>query len=138
MTAGRELDALVAEKVMGMTFELVGVPLGVPSDMQYSKELAITQDGKLEMIQYIPGGMGINPVPRFSTDIAAAWLVVDRIMAQFTQWQPYFQLRTCGTFYTAVFDSDEMNNPVTEDGDTAPLAICLAALKATGESHAAE
>lgn len=85
--AGRELDALIANKVMG----------------QFAYP---------------------NRIPRFSTNIAAAWLIVARLIAK--GWG--FDLRNHGT-WTAVLDYRDERH-ATEDGDTAPLAICRAVLEA--------
>ncbi len=93
MKAGRELDALIAEKVFGkicpgFEFDYVG--------------------------------------PHYSTQIADAWLVVEKM------WD-------LGGFRVAIIavddgqyecDFDDMRATFTLQADTAPLAICLAALKA--------
>jgi hypothetical protein len=119
MKASRELDALVAEKVMGLKQVHRAYDLGEP----------VT--GEL----YFDNNQDWGTVPFYSTDIAAAWSVIDHLiaLASAAMDQPYFELRTCGSYYTAVWDTEERDWPtVTEDADTAPLAICLAALKAVG------
>jgi hypothetical protein len=107
--AGRELDALVAERVMGMT---VGTPINVVEDAGEWYDI----DGV--------------PVPHFSTDIAAAMKVflhfenvytilahVPRLSLGWTLGQP---LEWHCTIYA-------MN---TQKADTLPLAVCRAALVA--------
>lgn len=98
MKAGRELDALIAEKVMGWTYDEV---LGWNSP-----------DGKLTG----------QPCPRaYSTDIAAAWAVVVKFTGvarvEFHQAEGWWIELGNG------YDSASATAP------TAPLAICLAALK---------
>jgi hypothetical protein len=87
IVAGRELDALVAEKVMGWNFQRSA----------------------------------------FSTDIASAWEVVEKLQAL-----EY-------TFINLLWDGQGWDIEMGQDGhdiscdtyaDTFPLAICLAALKA--------
>jgi hypothetical protein len=90
MVAGPELDALVAEKVMGLPEE-------------------IWQDR--DQMTSFP----------YSTDIAAAWAVVEKV-GNFTIWQ-YEGEWQC-------FLGGGIKNK--SYAATAPLAICLAALKATG------
>jgi hypothetical protein len=65
LAAGRELDALIAEKVMGWTGFW---KRGEPSMMAYPPvEQAAGIDGERW------------PVPNYSTNIAAAWLVVEKM-----------------------------------------------------------
>lgn len=81
---GRELDALVAEKVMG---------------------------GELRP---------------YSTDISAAWEVVEKY-----KWaEP--ELRYSDEQHCWVFSLHKASGYPNECGDTAPHAICLAALRAVG------
>lgn len=103
---GRELDALIAHKVMGLEvhngFEVVG-------------EGAFRAPSRA------------FPVKRYSTDIAAAWEVVDSLRSRFEGF--YWNLNeTYDGMWTVNFwpKGSELN------GDTAPHAICLAALKAVG------
>lgn len=72
---------------------------------------------------------GFHGAPFYSTDIAAAWQVVERLLATF----PPFVL-WCNAKYTIaqIWDADD-NEIANERGETAPLAICRAALKAVGE-----
>lgn len=93
--AGRELDALVAEKVMGV------------ETMQ-----------KLYPSMMAKGGAWL---PHFSTDIAAAWEVVEKMRRE-----------------GYIFDIEIRKDYVgvnCEHCESAPLAICLAALRAVGVPH---
>lgn len=148
MKPGRELDALVAEKVMG--YEKMLVPkdslphIGGPG-LRWPR-----QDGWLYLesgyprffeghcndIYVDPGGSHVGQVPNYSTDIAAAWEVVEKLC----------EVRENGVFPRCVlqFVSPYGWSCFFEYGDvlnrehraaaaaTAPLAICLAALAAVG------
>lgn len=113
LPAGRELDALVAEKVMDD-----------PVDRQ------IVDEHGFEIILC----RSHLVLPRYSTDIAAAWTVVEKLdtdlwLIQVTRktgmnemslrW--WVELRSL---------KDLARDPFEVAGDTAPLAICRAALKA--------
>lgn len=69
--AGRELDVLVAERIMGLT------PLQVKADMTI---ITASRDWLDEGDYYWIDGQVARELPHYSTDIAAAWLVVERIM----------------------------------------------------------
>ncbi len=104
----REIDALIAEKVMGL----------VVSD-------GITTEW--------------DDVPHYSTDIAAAWEVYQRCFWYGkTKYQPGDCLVVCHNpycetkeeYWVAYMDYDHLE--CFTRADTAPMAICLAALKAKG------
>ena len=101
--AGRELDALIAEKVMGLT-------LG-PAPMSANFEITCVKlgDHKWRNISY------------YSTDIGAAWEVVENL------GESNFALARGQEHWTAGFSTT--NGMAGENADTAPEAICLAALK---------
>lgn len=130
MKAGRELDILIAEKVMGWTREPIN-PLSIEPDRRgwlnvngyyFSHPDATTYENE--------------KLPKYSTNIAAAWEVVEKIKmekcmininedATFSsvQIERFHPLPTGGTWSCIVESSD---------GESAPHAICLAALKAVG------
>ena len=97
LQAGHELDALVAEKVMG----------------------------------WAPGERG---TPAFSTSIAAAWEVVEKMRADklSVTLTGYWEGST-GKWWVNVLDNVE--TVATVRTDTAPHAICLAALKAVEDGR---
>ena len=102
MPAGRELDALVAEKVMG-------------------QETTEWTDGL--------GGTGVTffaPVEPYSTDIAAAWEVAEKLIQTLgiAVEQPFHD----GIWRCTIFGL--WPKKWVCHGETAPLAICRAALKA--------
>jgi hypothetical protein len=122
MQAGRELDALVAEKVMGCTTLFYGTD-GVTPFCNCGRKTAF-DNGEHE------DGIGLKP---YSTDIAAAFEVVakltsgrDKFMYNSLYREPNF-----GKWLFGSVDSDGSFSPWLE-ADTAPLAICLAALDAVG------
>lgn len=126
MEAGRELDALVAEQVMG-----------------WERDLNIPINPKYRGIKYwkSPTGMraDINLIPHYSTDIASAWEVVEKAH-ELTGCT--ISLHLFGTFervsgmpkYMCKFYGGRIGHPTPElttkaFGDTPMLAICRAALK---------
>jgi hypothetical protein len=115
MTPGRELDALVAEKVMGWLVDHRRM-LGAPKPH-------IT-DPFVDHIELVP-------VPRFSTDIAAAWEVVDTILTPTAAWggHRYFKVNAIQEMFTVTFETNYEGRATAK---TMPHAICLAALKAVG------
>ncbi len=148
LPAGRELDALVAEKVMGYEVKpLSAWPDKYPSREDRSKlvrSVWMVRDA-MNPICFIEG----NPrspkvgdsdghwspcdIPSYSTSIAAAWEVVEKLTKIF------------GLTMTRLPNDDSWEISIyrlNEDGDymataddivsaaTAPLAICRAALKA--------
>lgn len=119
MPAGRELDALVAEKVMGYSvyrdpagymYRFVLVPQNAgPDNPPFC-------DTQLELVQ------------PFSTDIAAAWQVVTKMRER-----DYWVFMGIFPSYSYVLFTED-KSPLEYRADTGvnevPLAICRAALKA--------
>lgn len=101
LPAGRELDALVAEKVMGDT-----------------------------RFRQVPRAQWYLVLDHYSTDIAAAWLVVENAVGRGMPAGINVAMNWAGDpdGYVAEWAG------VRELADTAPLAICRAALRAVGES----
>ena len=132
MEAGRCLDALVAERVMGWTEVVVsGMPregLGVPPEGDALYQVVVIWDVKLT-------------IPSYSTDIAAAWGIVEKLATKHyitsVGWGPGRD-EQCYASVQMILDRNlaadlVLNNPREMDGrgKTAPLAICRAALKLT-------
>lgn len=102
--AGRELDALVAEKVMGWRADGIG------------------DDGYFWKGAGSDGWHSDNWKP--STDIAAAWAVVEKMATAEDEFRlAKFKDNPWGCTFR-YFEGDRSS------GDTAPEAICLAALAA--------
>lgn len=137
MEAGRELDELVADKVMSIKRE---VRIAGTTD----KAFIYTEN------PYFGGvvqGFEINrnycqPLP-YSTSIEAAWQVVEKLRKShccLTLKSDFDHVWEC----YAIKDEDDpehhsdviVDYKIYEKAETAPLAICLAALKAVGvEAH---
>lgn len=105
MNPGRELDALISEKIFGMK-------VTVPSD-----------NGFLPM------------PPHYSTNIRAAWEVFEKVARMVDDPWAGFVFDGKKGVWRCHFDRQTPGG-VSERGtaisDTAPHAICLAALKAVG------
>jgi hypothetical protein len=116
MEDDRELDKLVAEKVMGwVDFWTDGIfVMGYPPNEQ---------------------AMGINaeraPVPHYSTDISAAWAAVEKMRGREYQFSLHANVFTMPTYHVA-FSHVEGTHGYRAESDTPALAICLAALRACG------
>lgn len=138
LEAGCEMDEMIAENVMGVTtywhrFDNQG---GCRNCDAYV-------DGHGEVY----GGAACVAPPSYSTSIADAWLVVERMATRITKSQKndlqYLTLEHLGEFdgYAASFgmfgrpEEEEWwehveDFPASARGDTVALAICRAALKA--------
>ncbi len=108
----REIDRLVAERVMGWTnLYLEGSRFGT------------TPEGKSHRI-----------VPQYSSDMSAAWEVVERLRHSGYEGGIDWTRPELGyecAFWSSPIPPDEMQPSRAE---TAPLAICLAALRGMGVS----
>lgn len=129
MEAGREMDALIAEKIMGWKWRILACGhVSRPGQYEYTRFLTASKnherwplwDGKAS----IPVNKGDWWLPKedsYSTDIAAAWQVVEKTRL-FTHCD-ITQVIGAWVIFNHANDSQ-----VT--ADTAPLAICRAAFKA--------
>lgn len=126
LEAGRELDALVAEKVMGW-------------------RVVLRESDRPGVVYFDNGDGGGHLAPAYSTDIRAAWDVLEKMSGANNPTGPHIDsviLNTphgpgqfpddvpLGKWSIEWFDGVE--TLMGTDADTAPLAICLAALKAVG------
>lgn len=118
MTAGRDLDALVAEKVMGWVRGKIG-----PAD-----------DLSPVWFPQGPDSYWTETVPRFSTDIADAWQVVEKLR----QTHCCLNLHSDHAYAyscSLIKNDDDPHEPhsgIGRTAETAPLAICLTALLSVG------
>lgn len=125
MKASRELDALVAERVMRLE-----VVIEEPND--YFDGFFV-QTSKPRVVNHLSGSYhdrGLTKLPHYSTDIGAAWQIVatfDRVSITKLDMPDRFQVTL--VFHTGMGDFAEFK----AEAPTAPLAICLAALKAVEE-----
>lgn len=149
MPAGRELDALVAEKAMGWRWwawsknerdddgkrrervvrGLRGPEFPGPRWEEWAKDggkVLRLADGseQLERIQGFGDAMSLPIIPEYSTDIAAAWKVALKVSDEYRL--PFFCVKRLGK---KKFQADLTGEPdFVASGRTAPLAICRAAL----------
>ena len=123
--AGRETDARIAETVMGCVRVIVndrGELYGAPPHLIASGD--------------IPAEHGRVRLPSYSTDIAAAWLVVEHLKSR--GWSVRLSNKTvdwCWWCYVYDYRSENAKAEATVQEETAPLAICRAALAAVEASH---
>ncbi len=142
LPAGREMDALIAEKIFNLkpaTFVEIGSISGM---VIYFK----CEEGNGNTRGYYPGNYRDNPrVPldHYSTNIKAAWEVVEQMVARMGYQNPDFewsgplfkpehrylnQSRLGETCWYVLLEMNGFREWIM--ADTAPLAICRAALKA--------
>ena len=112
MEAGREMDALVAERVMGWRHPDTS---GHNADQMLPPDWVAWND--------------IRSVPPFSTDIAAAWQVLEKFLPHVRVECHKDSDYTDGTGWHADIWADS-GHGCSEGASTAPVAICRAALKA--------
>ena len=136
MPAGREMDALVAEQVMG--WKIVQGSEWNPSreamdQIPYEPHLVCWMDGTLNLYRPLD-----NPVHGWSmqedwypsSDIAAAWMVVEKISLLHNWDLCPIEWKSNYSIHTVCFVIYDSTTSYTGKGSTAPLAICRAALKA--------
>lgn len=125
MEAGRELDALVAEKVMGLT---------------------VWRDTHGDMLINLwsgpPGDLDAFVIPRYSTDMAFAWQVVEALRTRTPQgFEVEFHLKPPREGRKPVYEAMVIFQQDfyryrrfagVSDTGSVPHAICLAALQAVG------
>ena len=125
MNPGRELDVLVAEKVMGL------------KAIVREKEEIYFGGLRDKIIEYLisEGESAFRYIPNYSTKIEDAWAIVYRLTED--AWRVKMIMSECGgadvilecnAGARGIISSDTMEGLVT----TAPHAICLAALKVEG------
>jgi hypothetical protein len=117
MNPGRELDALVAEKIFNL-----------PQTLWREGKSNLNEDGSGLII------LGVMPEP-YSTDIAAAWEVVGKLKTLgFVVGVDIgnSDLSACVIAVVSKKHGDIREVVATEAHESAPHAICLAALKAVG------
>lgn len=116
MNPGRELDALIAEKVMGLLIN------GTAEHADGSVEPAFGNANGISGQAY--------PARNYSTDIAAAWQIAEKLKEK----KLYLSLSITRFGSDQAYEASVSNQIGAricgEYGDTPAIAICRAALKA--------
>lgn len=147
MEAGNELDALIAEHIFNL--QVLGISPCIETTDKAEVWLLndkVDWGGRAERLpiylrecrcaERIPEdeiwnghiSLCVAVVPRYSADIAAAWLVVEKMKVTHGAWVE-FEDTWRADFQHGMVGSPHFSKG-TGSGDTAPLAICRAALKA--------
>ena len=141
LPAGQELDALVAEKVMDWQWRAWGDP---PQRCLYSPE-AIASTVEYDLLGQVRlptvsettvpacGDEPIHPVghvPHYSTDIAAAWQVVGQLLERGLHVVIATPPPGWKNWDVRGWNPETNSSRFISHADSAPLAICRAALEA--------
>ena len=144
--ARRELDALVAEKVFGHTTRVVEYLQSYSwkdaDRREYAKDdpdrvnlgMALVEVMEREQIMYEHYDergfhVRLNCVPHYSTEIAAAWEVVEKDDGWGYDWKVKRWVASSKP-WSCTAERTADGQTFYAEAMTAPLAICLAALKA--------
>lgn len=123
----RKIDALVAEHVMGLEVKSV--------IKEFITEGGFSDEPKKELFRekvedfIVSDGPIYVDCPHYSTDISAAWLVVEKLNNE--GYRIFIDNGNKWMCQFIVPDKWSTQHPE----DTAPMAICLAALKAKGVDY---
>lgn len=111
MPAGREMDALIAKKVMG---------------------LQKCGDSFVDGLYWLPSGIPDYP-PEYSSDMSAAWQVVESLRKR--DYRIFLSYARNIVTITLDHDNHHKDMDFWIEAKTAPLAICRAALLAVMENQ---
>lgn len=142
-TAGYELDCRVHAEVFGHKL-LTQEEMRAEAERVWQDQ----PDSRTFMMGFYVTGAGgyFQTVPRYSTDIASAWKVVEEMKKrkwdfQLSVWEHTDEVSAqfmcaedgfCELHQTDSDMEDGISHGTIAEADAAPLAICLAALKAVG------
>ena len=129
MKAGRELDALIAEKVMGWSSQADGLYWDAGNHRTRLVLGSIIAKKRDEMGLENAHGFVFAP----STNIADAWEVVRKMGMVLIEnsWEAFGQADEWNVQFVG-HDKEGEPHWVSESAETVEIAICLAALKAKG------
>lgn len=124
LEAGRALDAMIAEKVMGWTWvkRLPEFGTGV-----VRRSLVPRHSSRPPATGVEPITDGTITIPDYSTDLNAAWLVVEKTREREFLGGVDALTTACEAWFSPLDDADCFHHART---GTAPHAICVAALAA--------
>jgi hypothetical protein len=140
--AGRELDQKIGAELFG--YHLYHYDKGHAANCYY-----MLLDGEGEPVHSDPGfhgGERKTPIaawrdcPRFSEDIAAAWLIVEHLRGKGWEWHVSYNSITDHLAMVSLFryEGDQIPEDYEGNANTAPLAICIAALALVAEKTTAQ
>lgn len=138
LVAGRELDALVAEKVMGWVWATAG--LGVPEDRRRAwlkptlSSIDIEWRGEIKAKHRGVAAAEFGDVPHYSTSIADAWTVVEKLNNNIGDVHLYATRDGFSVHIHEDGTEDVWRASVDPRDGGMPLAICRAALCAVEQS----
>lgn len=112
MKHGKELDALVQERVMGAVWK---------ASKRVPEQSPVLEIG----VWLFPDGSSRSDLPAYSTEIAAAWEVLAALESN--DWHWYIN-----PYEVSLNHSDGRYVEISDEVDSTAGRICLAALKATG------
>lgn len=116
MEAGRDLDLIIADKIFGISL----------TDRLTGKSKPVSSS---EVLAYM---IDLSVIPNFSTDMKDSWDVVEKIVHPevVSSWHFSIRVDPWPHVYHAKFSNGGGHYLAAED--SAPHAICLAALAAKG------
>ena len=138
MKAGPEMDALIAEKVTKAKPRLSyvcsrdnGASIFITFPMPAQAQEWIDKNKQIKGLKVVE----VKDYPMYSKLIEPAWEVVEKLSVRYRVFRIHRSLD--GKHSALIGNGDygadtDMNWDIWVTGDTAPLAICLAALKAVG------
>lgn len=137
--AGRELDLEVAEKVFGYVVGRAPCGDGLTRTDEFEGETLADVDVQIRAAypKFIEQGGRMWPAqftgPEYSTDIAAAWLVVEKLH-EMGLYVSISKPPNAFTWDVRGWNEATNDNRFIAHAETAPLTICIAALVAAGAS----
>jgi len=139
----RKIDALVAEKVMGKRYwkelrakhylavaEHNGREPWTSRRLEHQEKERYTPITAMEAVSLGFWGDSDRNLPRYSTDIASAWEVVEKFNG--TRYTIVVTAWGSNTYSASLWDGEKCRELDSGNRDSAPLSICLVALRAVG------
>ena len=131
LSAGRELDDMVSEKIMGWKYQQSSPDPKKYFCREYGNDAGWWLRPNTTRDDMIWSCASCSPPPEYSADITAAWEVLNRLPLDL--WPEVGRMNT-GSWYCEIVQGAPWPTGVgylaREVAETAPLAICRAALKA--------
>lgn len=132
LLAGRALDAMIAEKVMGFAWEPIAENEIAPPDCTHRLRNGAGFIAERYRQRPVVLFGGIRP---FSTDIAAAFSVVEAMKAKGYRWRIGTGAENESPTYAAFWNPEHtFAETYSAECSTPAFAICLAALRAIAAS----